>query len=807
VTYIVTVSNAGPAAGNGAPLTDVLPAVLRNVSAVCGGALGGAVCGPVTVTGTSVASTITAIPAGASLTFTITATAPASGSFTNSATVGASPSATDPNLANNTAGPIVTTIGAQTGVANLGVAKSGPDTAGAGSNFNYTIVVSNAGPNGADGAVVSDVVPRGLSNISAVCGAATNGAVCGPVTVTGSTVSSAVTHLPALGTVTLTVTVTAPIPTGLTPTTVVNTASVTPPPGVTDPDPTDNVSGAVETAIVAAGVSGTVWLDVNHDRRLDSGDPLLPNWIVQLSRNGAVVATTTTNASGQYSFAGVQPGPGYTIAFRDPGSKAIYGTPVNGNEGTPNPQSNAVIGNGIIQSITLQPGINIVQQSLPVDPSGVVYDSVARTAIGGATVTLAGPAGFNPATELVGGTGNVSQVTEATGPTAGAYQFLLINPGQPGGAPAGTYTIQVTPPAGYLPPIAKAGGVSPPGATFSVPGPLSASTAIQPQVGPPPVGKTGAQTIYYLSFAFSPSSGSIVNNQIPLDHIAAGGLTVQKTGNTATADIGETVLYTVNVTTAVGTLPGVVLNDRLPRGFVLVPGTTTINGVKAPDPKTNSGAELTFPVGTISASQTVVVMYRVRVGAGAQLGDGINHAQATAPSGATSNVATFKVDVNNGVFTTDACVVGKVFVDCNGNRIQDENELGIPGVRLYFSDGTFVITDSEGKYSYCGLRPATHTLKVDKTTLPPGSHLVESSNRNALDPNSIFIDLKNGELHQADFIEGSCSPEVMQDVKARRSKGEVNAADQKARGPALIFDSRPIDSTPAAPASQAGGAK
>jgi hypothetical protein len=105
------------------------------------------------------------------------------------------------------------------------------------------------------------------------------------------------------------------------------------------------------------------------------------------------------------------------------------------------------------------------------------------------------------------------------------------------------------------------------------------------------------------------------------------------------------------------------------------------------------------------------------------------------------------------------------------------------------------------------LRPATHTLKVDKTTLPPGSHLVESSNRNALDPNSIFIDLKNGELHQADFIEGSCSPEVMQDVKARRSKGEVNAADQKARGPALIFDSRPIDSTPAAPASQAGGAK
>jgi hypothetical protein len=235
---------------------------------------------------------------------------------------------------------------------------------------------------------------------------------------------------------------------------------------------------------------------------------------------------------------------------------------------------------------------------------------------------------------------------------------------------------------------------------------------------------------------------------------------------------------------------------------VFVPGTITINGVKAPDPKVTQGGQLSFAVGTVSSAQTVQVTYRVRVGVGAQGGDGVNRAQATAPSGASSNVATFKVDVSGGVFTTDACVVGKVFVDCNGNLIQDEHELGIPGVRLYFSDGTFVITDAEGKYSYCGMRPTTHTLKVDKTTLPPGSHLVESSNRNALDPNSLFIDLKSGELHQADFIEGSCSSEVMEDVKARRSKGEVNAAKPTKPAPALIFDSHPL----AAPGAQPGAA-
>jgi uncharacterized repeat protein (TIGR01451 family) len=806
VTYQLTITNAGPAAGDGAPVTDVLPAVLTNAHATCGNALGGAACGAVTVNGNTIASSIAALPVGASLTFTITANAPASGTFTNSASVGAAPGTTDPNTANNIGGPVVTTIGAVSSIANLGISKTGPTMAGAGADFSYTIIVSNAGPGAANGAVVADPVPTGLTNIRASCANPTNGAVCGPVVVTGQNVSSAVTTLPALGTVTLTITVTAPVPSGLQQMSVVNRATVTPPPGVNDPDSSDNISGAVETSIVAAGVSGTVWLDLNHDRKDDSGDPALPNWIVELFHNGVLVATTTTNAQGQYSFTGVPPGPGYSIDFRDPGSKAIYGTPTNGDQGTPNPDSDAVIGNGIIESLTLKPGINIVQQSLPVDPSGVVYDATSRTPIGGATVTLVGPAGFNPATQLVGGAANVSQVTGGVGLTAGDYQFLLINPGGAGGAPAGTYTIVVTPPSGYLPTPAKGGGVEAPAGTFIVPGPLSATTAIQPNARPPKVGDNGPGTVYYFNLVFNAGSGSLINNHIPLDRISGGALTVTKTGNTTTADIGETVLYTVDVTSTVATLPNVTVTDRLPRGFTYITGTTTINGVRAADPKGAFDGDLTFTVGTVATGVTSEIKYRVRVGVGAQQGDGVNRAQAQNPLGATSNVATFKVDVNGGVFTTDACVVGKVFVDCNGNQIQDAEELGIPGVRLYFSDGTFVVTDAEGKYSYCGLRPTTHTLKVDRSTMPLGSVLVESSNRNALDPNSLFIDLKNGEMHQADFIEGSCSAGVMEQVKARRGQGEVNAAKTTQKvAPALIFDSKPIASPPGAAVSPAQG--
>ena len=76
----------------------------------------------------------------------------------------------------------------------------------------------------------------------------------------------------------------------------------------------------------------------------------------------------------------------------------------------------------------------------------------------------------------------------------------------------------------------------------------------------------------------------------------------------------------------------------------------------------------------------------------------------------------------------------------------------------------------------------THVIKVDPQTLPKGSRLTESSNRNVGDANSLFLDLKGGELHRADFIEGSCSNTVLEQVKARRQGGEVRAPENERRG-------------------------
>src|SRR5205823_12236042 len=104
--------------------------------------------------------------------------------------------------------------------------------------------------------------------------------------------------------------------------------------------------------------------------------------------------------------------------------------------------------------------------------------------------------------------------------------------------------------------------------------------------------------------------------------------------------------------------------------------------------------------------------------------------------------------------------VRRVFQDCNGNRIQDGGELGIPGVRVYLDDGTFAISDPHVKYSLYGVPGRTHILKVDRSSLPLGATLVSIANRNAGDGASRFIDFKFGEMEKADFAVAECSSAI-----------------------------------------------
>jgi uncharacterized repeat protein (TIGR01451 family) len=315
--------------------------------------------------------------------------------------------------------------------------------------------------------------------------------------------------------------------------------------------------------------------------------------------------------------------------------------------------------------------------------------------------------------------------------------------------------------------------------------------------------------------------------------IVQTGLFLEKRANVTNAELGDSVEYSLRVKSVGGRTNNVTISDSLPLGFKLIEGTVRVirtSGLSVmANPAGSPGPALTFNVGSVANKEIVEIRYRVRLGIGSDLGDGINRAQAKAPFATSSLVASAKVLVTRGVFTREACVAGKVFVDCNQNGgadngerngIQDKGELGIPGVRLYMEDGTNITTDENGQYSICGIRAITHVMQVDTTTMPSGSVMGITSNRNLGDGVSLMMNIKAGELYRADFNESSCTPAIMKEVEQRRLKGVNRVAPvsdaQKAPPVAKVFDSKlqeltipPIcETNPASSAcSAAGGAK
>lgn len=269
-----------------------------------------------------------------------------------------------------------------------------------------------------------------------------------------------------------------------------------------------------------------------------------------------------------------------------------------------------------------------------------------------------------------------------------------------------------------------------------------------------------------------------VNTTVLMDPV---GLSVNKIAGVNNAEIGDFVDYTIEVSnTGTSVAPEVTMTDKLPRGFVYVTGSMRVDGLPFVDPQGAKGPYLQLGIGSLAPTTKKKVQYRVYIGPNALNGDGINRAVARDISGQTSNEDTAKVKVSPGVLMSDGFVIGKVYTDCNRNGMQDSGERGVPGIRLYMEDGSFVVTDSEGKYDFYGVKPQTHVLKLDRSSLPAGVELVEQGNRNAGDPGSRFVDLKRGELHRADFAmvdaANGCSTGLDEQITERRKLiGDQNA--------------------------------
>lgn len=200
--------------------------------------------------------------------------------------------------------------------------------------------------------------------------------------------------------------------------------------------------------------------------------------------------------------------------------------------------------------------------------------------------------------------------------------------------------------------------------------------------------------------------------------------------------VGDIVTYQVIVTNPSKILiPASQLTDQPPSSFKYIAGTAFLNAgttQQAIEPQTQ-GSDLIFPLGSLAPLTTVTLTYRLRVAATAGLGTHVNSAVAagTLASGfiVRSIVASARVRVDGGVFTTSQFIIGRVFEDANRNQLFDTGDRPVAGVRLFLSNGQSVVTDSEGLYNIPSVGEGATVISLDPITLPKGFKLLDSDFR------------------------------------------------------------------------------
>jgi uncharacterized repeat protein (TIGR01451 family) len=439
-------------------------------------------------------------------------------------------------------------------------------------------------------------------------------------------------------------------------------------------------------------------------------------------------------------------------------------------------QTNGIIETSALDTLTATADCNgaMAINNLLVDPRGVVFDSRTNAPIAGATVTLIDVTGAGNG----GNAGGPATVIDFDGVTPAASTLVTSEDG--------TFIFPLVAPSTYR---------------YAITVPPNYSFPSQVPVNQLPVGRViDAQGSYGGNFAVTGQVATVIVD-VPLDADLSnnGGLFIEKTASRRQAEVGDFIDYRIRVrNSSESAITNIVVNDILPPKFIFVKGSVRRNGSTIADPAGNTGPRLSYSIGDLAVGEETVFLYRLRIGVGARSGDAKNRANASGISGSTSilsNNATATVRVGGGIFDSKGILIGRVFVDTNKDGIVNEGEQGIPGVRLYLEDGTFVITDGQGMYDVYGLSARTHVIKVDRTTLPTGSILAPLGAAYANKGDSAFVDLKIGELHKVNFAEVTATPAILKEVAKRRDQiskfGEVNLAINRTLESSLTDNTTP----------------
>jgi uncharacterized repeat protein (TIGR01451 family) len=395
-------------------------------------------------------------------------------------------------------------------------------------------------------------------------------------------------------------------------------------------------------------------------------------------------------------------------------------------------------------------GIASAEVDILVDPFGLTFDSGDGTPVSGSRVTIVEAATGAPA-QVFGDDGTSAfpstivtgtRVTDASGAVynfdPGFYRFPFLRPG--------VYRLIIEPPAPYTHP--------------SVATPAEISLLRRPDGGPfiiAPGSYSGTITL---------SDPAPVRIDVPLDR-PGGQLVLNKSTSTVMAMPGDVVQYRIEVRNPDRTRSSgpITVTDILPPSMRLRINSVRYNGVSiAPDVAADA-SQFAVSLPPLAGGQSGLLTYLTEVRADARPGNAINLASARDNRGTQSENADAVIRIRRDGITERFTIIGRITE--GGCEIDPRKAKGIEGVRVMLQDGTYTVTDQDGRYHFEGLVPGLHVVQVDPTTFPLDQKPVDCARntRSAGSAISRFVEGRGGSLKRADFR--SVKTEARADTRAR----------------------------------------
>ncbi|MBW4471445.1 MAG: DUF11 domain-containing protein [Stenomitos rutilans HA7619-LM2] len=207
---------------------------------------------------------------------------------------------------------------------------------------------------------------------------------------------------------------------------------------------------------------------------------------------------------------------------------------------------------------------------------------------------------------------------------------------------------------------------------------------------------------------------------------------ITKTGDRATAEPGDTVIYRLIIRNlASAPITNLTVTDTLPLGFRFLPKSVRgdFRGSAVPITTAQSGSTVTFSIGTAlpqgatDPSAVLNIAYAAVVTPDAIRGKGRNSAivlgqRADNGFGVKDGPAVHQLRLRSGIITDCGTILGRVFIDKNFDGEQQPGEPGVPNAVIFMDDGNRITTDANGLYSVANVLPGYRTGVLDLSSIP-----------------------------------------------------------------------------------------